>query len=75
MLRSAQFAASSSKTQLKHILKIESGIQVASRRPDMAHCDAAGVNGSNRIKLHGAPLWWMMPDGCLESSVLVLLRS
>src|SRR5262245_20068806 len=23
---------------------------------DMAHCDAAGVNGSNRIFSHGAPL-------------------
>jgi hypothetical protein len=24
---------------------------------------------------HGAPLWWMMPNGCLGSPVLVLLRS
>lgn len=61
--------------QLQKQVKIESGTQVASRGSDMAHCDAAGVNGSNRIKLHGAPLLRMMPNGCLESSVLVLLRS
>src|SRR5215831_4876575 len=42
---------------------------------DMAHCDAAGVNGSNRIISHGAPPPRMMPNGCLESPVLVLLRS
>lgn len=35
----------------------------------MAHCDAAGVNGSNRILSHGAPL----PNGCLGSPELVLL--
>src|SRR5207249_11295707 len=40
---------------------------------DMAHCDAAGVNGSNRILSHGAPPRRMMPNGCLESPVLVLL--
>src|SRR5438093_7915285 len=42
---------------------------------DMAHCDAAGVNGSNRILSHGAPPLRMMPTGCLGSPVLVLLRS
>src|SRR5215831_11066072 len=40
---------------------------------DMAQCDAAGVNGSNRILSHGAPLLRMMPNGCLGSPVLVLL--
>src|SRR5438552_4326560 len=39
----------------------------------MAHGDAAGVNGSNRILSHGAPPRRMMPNGCLESPVLVLL--
>jgi len=39
----------------------------------MAHCDAAGVNGSNRIFTHGAPQPRMMPNGCLGSPVLVLL--
>ena len=42
-------------------------------RSDMAHCDAAGVNGSNRILSHGAPLLRMMPNGCLGSPVIVLL--
>src|SRR6516165_8972162 len=40
---------------------------------DMAQCDAAGVNGSNRILFHGAPRLRMMPKGCLGSPVLVLL--
>ena len=40
---------------------------------DMAQCDAAGVNGSNRILFHGAPRLRMMPNGCLGSPVLVLL--
>ena len=53
-------------------VKIESGTQVASRGTDMAQCDAAGVNGSNRILAHGAPQAWMMPNGCLGSPVLVL---
>ncbi|HKB39492.1 MAG TPA: hypothetical protein VKD72_23855, partial [Gemmataceae bacterium] len=35
--------------------------------------DAAGVNGSNRILFHGAPLLRMMPNGCLGSPVIVLL--
>ena len=39
----------------------------------MAHRDAAGVNGSNRILSHGAPQSRMMPNGCLGSPVLVLL--
>jgi hypothetical protein len=39
----------------------------------MAHCDAAGVNGSNRILFHGAPPMRMMPNGCLGSPVIVLL--
>src|SRR5262245_27725076 len=39
----------------------------------MAHCDAAGVNGSNRILSHGAPQPRMMPNGCLGSPVIVLL--
>src|SRR5215470_3166525 len=38
----------------------------------MAQCDAAGVNGSNRIMSHGAPQQRMMPNGCLGSPVLVL---
>ena len=54
-------------------VKIESGTQVASRGTDMAQCDAAGVNGSNRILSHGAPQPRMMPNGCLGSPVLVLL--
>src|SRR5262249_50656354 len=54
-------------------VKIESGTQVASRGTDMAQCDAAGVNGSNRILFHGAPLLRMMPNGCLGSPVIVLL--
>ena len=54
-------------------VKIESGTQVASRGTDMAQCDAAGVNGSNRILSHGAPQSRMMPNGCLGSPVLVLL--
>ena len=40
---------------------------------DMAQCDAAGVNGSNRILSHGAPPSRMMPNGCLGSPVIVLL--
>ena len=40
---------------------------------DMAQCDAAGVNGSNRILSHGAPLSRMMPNGCLGSPAIVLL--
>jgi hypothetical protein len=39
----------------------------------MAHSDAAGVNGSNRILFHGAPPMRMMPNGCLGSPVIVLL--
>src|SRR5262245_28301629 len=39
----------------------------------MAQCDAAGVNGSNRILFHGAPRLRLMPNGCLGSPVLVLL--
>src|SRR6516162_11890024 len=39
----------------------------------MAHCDAAGVNGSDRIRSHGAPPSRMMPNGCLGSPVIVLL--
>jgi hypothetical protein len=39
----------------------------------MAQCDAAGVNGGDRILSHGAPLGRMMPNGCLGSPVLVLL--
>src|SRR5215468_4367785 len=39
----------------------------------MAQCDAAGVNGSNRILSHGAPQPRMMPNGCLGSPVIVLL--
>jgi hypothetical protein len=54
-------------------VKIESGTQVASRGTDMAQGDAAGVNGSNRILFHGAPLLLMMPNGCLGSPVIVLL--
>jgi len=42
-------------------------------RSDMAHSDAAGVNGSNRILFHGAPPMRMMPNGCLGSPVIVLL--
>ncbi len=42
-------------------------------RSDMAQCDAAGVNGSNRILSHGAPRLRMMPNGCLGSPVIVLL--
>ena len=54
-------------------VKIESGTQVASRGTDMAHCDAAGVNGGNRIHSHGAPQVRMTPNGCLGSPVIVLL--
>src|SRR5262249_16457771 len=32
-----------------------------------------GVNGSNRILSHGAPLSRVMPNGCLGSPVIVLL--
>src|SRR6516165_3955211 len=56
-------------------VKIESGTEVASRGTDRAHCDAAGVNGSNRILSHGAPPGRPMPNGCLGSPELVLLRS
>ena len=38
---------------------------------DMAQCDAAGVNGSNRIMSHGAPPRRVMPNGCLGSPGLV----
>ena len=38
----------------------------------MAHCDAAGVNGSSRIRSHGARPGRVMPNGCLGSPVLVL---
>ena len=41
----------------------------------MAQCDAAGVNGINRILFRGAPHLRMMPNGCLGSPVIVLLRS
>ena len=41
----------------------------------MAHGDAAGVNGSNRILSHGVPQVRMMPNGCLGSPVLVLTRA
>jgi hypothetical protein len=37
----------------------------------MAHHDAAGVNGSNRILFHGAPHPRMMPNGCLGSPAIV----
>ena len=36
----------------------------------MAHCDAVGVNGSNRILFHGAPQPRMMPNGCLGSPAI-----
>src|SRR5947209_3743015 len=39
---------------------------------DMAQRDAAGVNGSSRIRFHGAPPGRVMPNGCLGSPVLVL---
>jgi hypothetical protein len=39
----------------------------------MARRDAAGVNGSNRIRSHGAPRLRMTPNGCLGSPVLILL--
>src|SRR5262249_20923725 len=39
---------------------------------DRAQCDAAGVNGSSRIRFHGAPPGRVMPNGCLGSPVLVL---
>jgi hypothetical protein len=42
---------------------------------DMVQCDAAGVNGSSRIRSHSAPLWRMMPNGCLGSPGLVLPRA
>jgi hypothetical protein len=41
----------------------------------MAHRDAAGGNGSNRIFFHGAPHSRMMPNGCLGSPGFVLLCS
>ena len=44
-------------------------------RSELAHRDAAGVNGSNRILFHGAPRLRMMPNRCLGSPVIVLLRS
>jgi hypothetical protein len=40
----------------------------------MAQCDAAGVNGSNRIHSHGTQHLRTMPNGRLGSPVLVLLR-
>ena len=39
----------------------------------MAHCDAAGVNGSNRMLSRGVLLPRMMPNGFLGSPVIVLL--
>jgi hypothetical protein len=41
----------------------------------MAHCDAAGVNGSKRILFNGAPMLRMMPNGCLGNPVITLLGS
>jgi hypothetical protein len=56
-------------------VKTEGGTQVAPRGTDMAQCDAAGVSGGNRILSHGAPLRRLMPNGCLGSPAIVLLRS
>ncbi len=39
----------------------------------MAHCDAAGMNGGNRIISHGAPPWRLMPNGWLGNPALVSL--
>src|SRR5262249_53578454 len=66
--------ASKERSARFHV-KIESGTEVASRSTDMAQCDAAGVNGSNRILSHGAPPGRLMPNGCLGSPAIVLLRT
>src|SRR5262249_25234984 len=44
-------------------------------RAGMGQCDAAGVSGGNRILSHGAPPERLMPNGCLGSPAIVLLRS
>jgi hypothetical protein len=37
--------------------------------------DSQCENGVNRIFFHGAPKLRMLPDGCLGSPMIVLLRS
>ena len=44
-------------------------------RSDVAHRDAAVLNGSERILSRGAPPRRMTPDWCLGSPAIVLLRS
>jgi len=44
-------------------------------RSDVAHCDAAALNGSDRILSHGAPPWRMTPNGCLGNPAIVSLPS
>jgi hypothetical protein len=44
-------------------------------RSDVAHCDAAVLNGSDRILSHGAPPWRMTPNRCLGNPAIVSLRS
>src|SRR5262245_40493654 len=53
-------------------VEVEGGTQVAPRGTDMAQCDAAGVNGGDRILSHGAPPGRLMPNGCLGSPAIVL---
>lgn len=38
----------------------------------MAHCDADFVSGTDRIFTSGAPLWRVMPNGCLGNPAIVL---
>jgi hypothetical protein len=44
-------------------------------RSDVAHRDAAVLNGSDRIHSHGGPPRRMTPNGCLVGPVIVVLRS
>jgi hypothetical protein len=41
----------------------------------MAHRDAAGVNGGDRMTPHGAPRLGVTPNGWLGSPAIVSLRS
>jgi hypothetical protein len=52
-----------------------SGTPGAVPRSDVAHRDAAVLNGSDRILSHGAQPWRMTPNGCLGSPAIVSLRS
>jgi hypothetical protein len=56
-------------------VEIGSGTGGRIPRSDVAHLDAVVLNGSDRIRSHGAPPRRMTPDGFLGSPPIVSLRS